>query len=824
MTTFTTTPNNDSEKGAPERLSNAYVRFYSYAQNVYFRDGLLLTGILVGLLYLILALALDEAGYVRDMFLLVPVTLGAITLGALMAFSRFDGFFAFSHSMFTGLAWIIYLMSRRVPLEEIEPILSNGIPEFQAKVYYLLIKWVNWVEQALVSAASEENYVFIFEISFLIWWLTYLGTWAIFRYGYTWRAIMPAAIVLLINTYYAPQPVLGFLFAFCLIALILLVRTNLADQQRRWREKGIYFNPDISWDFLRNGVMFSMAIVVFAWITPGLSRNSYVRQALEPVNAQWLETTQTIREWYPNVISRTQPTGTAFGNKLSLGGARNVGNRPVFQVISSERGRYWRAVAFDTFDGRQWENSDKAELQFATDDTVPVGNWELRQPFTQTITLLAPTGNVIFGAPDIYRADVPMTALYHEVPANPAFATRDNAEALAGNAIEVTWAKSNRLLDVGDTYVVFSRFTNITQRALRGATEEYPSTITERYLQLPENFSERVAADAADIMAPYQSVYDKVKAVESYLREFEYREDIQAPPEGVDPIEYFLYDIKAGYCDYYATSMATMLRSGGIPARTASGYAEGAFDDENGFYTITERDAHTWVEVYFPGFGWVEFEPTAGESTLNRPVGDDFNENGLIPGFNPGDESGLLSDEELLQQQSQNPGEFDNFPIDEPINGVGTSERGIASWLRSILITLAALAGIIFLLYRNRVLGPSTFTTDMPPIIFDRMQRWAERLGLRTQTGHTPYEQARQFSRALPEGKRPIETITHNFVQYQFGRGDQATGAALSNLQKSNAELPTAWRQLHTIFWRAWMRRFFNKAVRRGDDPYALVD
>ncbi len=822
MTTSTISANTSIGNSSSDRFS--YARFHSYAQNVYFRDGLLLTGILVGLLYLILALSLDEAGYVRDMFLLVPVTLGAMILGTLMAFSRFDGFFAFSHSMFTGLAWILFLMARRVSLEEIEPILSSGIPEFQAKTYYILIRWVNWVELALASAASEENYVFIFEISFLIWWLTYLGAWAIFRYGYTWRAIMPAGIVLLINTYYAPQPLFGFLFAFCLIALILLVRTNLADQQRRWREKGIYFNPDISWDFLRNGMMFSIAIVVFAWLTPGLSRNSYVRQALSPLNERWNETTQTIREWYPNVISRTQPAGSAFGRKLSLGGARNVGNSPVFQVASSERGRYWRAVAFDTFDGRQWSNSDETELQFATDDTVPVGNWELRKPFTQTITLLAPTGNVIFGAPDIYKVDVPITAVYHEVPANPVFATNENAEELAGSAIEVTWAKSNRLLDVGDSYTVVSRFTDITQRALRSASTEYPPDIRERYLQLPEDFSERVANDAAQIMAPYDSVYDKVRTLELHLRGYEYREDIDAPPPGRDPIEYFLYDIQAGYCDYYATAMTTMLRSAGIPARTASGYAEGIFDEENGFYTITERDAHTWVEVYFPGFGWVEFEPTAGESALNRPVGNDFTENGLLPGFNPGDQSGIPSEEELLQNQLENPGDFDNFPEDDPLNAVGTSQQGVFGWLRSILITLLAIAGILFLLFRQRIMGPTSFTSDIPPILFDRMQRWAERLGIRTQNAHTPYEQASQFSRALPEGRKPIETITNNFVYYQFGRGEEATGATRNIIQKSNAELPGAWRQLNKIFWRAWMRRLFSKYVRRGSNPYSLVD
>ena len=80
-----------------------------------------------------------------------------------------------------------------------------------------------------------------------------------------------------------------------------------------------------------------------------------------------------------------------------------------------------------------------------------------------------------------------------------------------------------------------------------------------------------------------------------------------------------MFDLKQGYCDYYATAMAMMLRSVGVPARAVSGYAEGIYDPEAGLYFVTERDAHTWVEVFFPEYGWIEFEPTAGESPLDRP-------------------------------------------------------------------------------------------------------------------------------------------------------------------------------------------------------------
>src|SRR5690606_40863106 len=143
----------------------------SYRDNVYFQDGLVLTAILTALLYLILATSLDAAGYVRNMTLLVPVTMGALSLGFLMSFSRFDGFFALSHSMFTGLAWILYLMSGQVTPEEIAPFISNGIPEIQATAYFVLLRWLYLIDDAINNVSSNDNYIFIFELCFLLWCL-----------------------------------------------------------------------------------------------------------------------------------------------------------------------------------------------------------------------------------------------------------------------------------------------------------------------------------------------------------------------------------------------------------------------------------------------------------------------------------------------------------------------------------------------------------------------------------------------------------------------------------------------------------------------------
>lgn len=837
-------------------FSESYIPRYDYGLNVYFEDGKLLTGILVGLIYVAIALSLDAAGYVESMGLLIPVTLAAFGLGLLMSYSRFDGFFAISHSMFVGLALILYLMTGRVEETEITSILNNGVPDLQARAYFILIQWVDWVTNAIGGSPENSNYVFVFEICFLMWWLTYLGVWSIYRYGYTWRAIIPAGAVLVINAYYAPKSIVGFLVVFAMLALVLLVRTNLAEHQLRWRERRIHFNPDISLDFLRNGLAFSVAVIAIAWLAPSLGKNVQVRTVLEPVNTWWEEQSESLNNLYPSLNRRTRPTAASFGPKLTLGGERNFGNSQIFHV-DADSGRYWRAVTYDTYTGTEWFNTNETEVSFDVGDIVPVGDWGLREPLTQTITLIAPTGGVVFGAPDIIRASVPLVSNYNTVATNPIQGSVTPSGVEDGTALELTMTRTNRSLEPGDQYTVVSWQTDITKLALRDAGTDYPSEeFLERYTALPESFSDEVRQLAVDIAGDATNPYDSASRLENYLRtNFEYDEQIPAPPEGTDPVMYFLYDIQRGYCDYYATSMATMLRSLGIPTRTASGYAEGTYqlpdgigEDPlspagvgDGIYVISERDAHTWVEVYFPGFGWVEFEPTAGESSLSRPEGL----TGNIPERDPLD----------LDPFGENP-DFEDplmddgaFPEDFPDDGGGLFGGGSGGgfgvptqfpWLTSLAMILAALAGGWFFLRKSVSFGPTSFTPDLAPILFERMHIWAARLGITTAASDTPYEQANRISRVLPEGRQPIERITDSYVQHQFGREaslhSQDLGAELpkgqSRILTNPLELPENWKKLQSLFFRAWFSKLTSRFSRflpsgrssSSNNPYALSE
>lgn len=785
----------------PERSVRA-----RYADNVYFQDGLLLTAVLTSLLYLIVATSLDAAGYVSNMGLLLPVTLGALALGFLMAFSRFDGFFALSHSMFTGLAWILFLMSGMVTRDEIAPFLANGIPEVQASAYFVLLRWLNWIDAAINNVASNDNYIFIFGISFLVWWLTYLGIWSIFRYGYTWRAVIPAGVVLLVNTYYAPRSILGFLVVFCLLAMLIFVRTNLAEQQLRWREQRVHFSPDVTFDFLRNGLTYSAVVVALAWLIPGLGRSLEVRAVLAPLNQQWEETTMRMNRLYQGINRQTVATASGFGRSLTLGGSRNVGDNLVFYVEASQ-GRYWRAVVFDTYTGREWLNTGEDELELAADEPAPIPAWDYRRPLTQTITMNVPSGGMIFAAPDIISVDLPIETGVRPLPA---------LTAAGEPAFEITTARVTHGLEPGDRYTVVSSYVQVTERALNEAGDDYPDDIRALYLQLPDDFSPRIANDAEMLTATRTTAYSKARAIETYLRGFTYNEDIDAPPDDRDPVEYFLYDIREGYCDYYASAMVLMLRSLGIPSRVVSGYAEGSYDEESRLYFVSERDAHTWVEVFFPGLGWIEFEPTAGESQLNRPSGTDE----IFPGAFD-DMYNDFYDPSQFPQQGMG-GEFPNNAESELLQDqFAAAEAAAASarnWWTWALVTPLVLVLGGWLIWRTRISGPTGFDPDLPPILFERLQRWTARLGLKPPAGDTPYEQAGRWSNALPEGRVQITAITEEYVRYRFSRGHAAVGAPAMNA------LPDQWRILRPLLWRNWLRRLVGLRPATNGDHFSLVE
>jgi transglutaminase-like putative cysteine protease len=195
---------------------------------------------------------------------------------------------------------------------------------------------------------------------------------------------------------------------------------------------------------------------------------------------------------------------------------------------------------------------------------------------------------------------------------------------------DVLYFQSFPFLEPGETFRVRSAMLNPSIQELRAAGQDYPEWV-DRYLQLPDDFSPRVRNYAAQITYGSTNPYEIAQTITTVLRaQIDYSANLTLPPNGTDLMEWFLLVSKRGYCNYFATAEVLMLRSRGVPARLAVGFSQGEVVESirrpgeteatERVYNIYRKNMHAWPEVYFPGIGWVEFEPTTNQDPLIRPA------------------------------------------------------------------------------------------------------------------------------------------------------------------------------------------------------------
>src|SRR5450631_1719706 len=308
--------------------------------------------------------------------------------------------------------------------------------------------------------------------------------------------------------------------------------------------------------------------------------------------------------------------GYSFGTNLSSGFSDRVqlgqigeiqqSNAVVMHIqIDGDRvggsDLHWRGVALADFDGRIWSNpKDQFLLQRQPDNSflVPRNNPALRSYATANLerehlihyrVLMEPIGtNVFFLAPW--------------------------ARSVSGDYRLVAGDSSGAVYDFDSQHAItrYEADSNIAAPApaeLRAAGRDYPERIAATYLRLPA-VDPRVARLAAQVTNSANNDFDKATAIENNLMtHFGYTLELPRAPVK-DPIANFLFERKQGHCEYFASAMAIMLRTLGIPSRVVNGFRSDEFNDLTGNYVIRAKNAHAWVEAYFPGYGWQTFDPT----------------------------------------------------------------------------------------------------------------------------------------------------------------------------------------------------------------------
>ncbi len=303
-----------------------------------------------------------------------------------------------------------------------------------------------------------------------------------------------------------------------------------------------------------------------------------------------------------------------FSEKVNLGAMGSVKTDPtiVMRVTIPGRDRmlgeglYYRGVTFDAYDGKSWKNDREGHASLPRDAGGRYGIAHLvrasGEPFVQEIALEPLDTPIIFAASQVQSVAGGGGGLFG--------LTIDGAESL-----RVPVAPMRPM-----EYSVTSRIPRLSEDEMREASFKYPSEIISRYLQLPEG-EDALRRLAADVARDAATPYEKIRLIQRrLLTRYRYTLDVTSTP-GVPPIDDFLFYRKTGFCEHYATAMTLMLRSLGIPARLATGFYGGEWNEFGNYYTISKSDAHAWVEVYFPQAGWVTFDPTPSDSGSSRLVG-----------------------------------------------------------------------------------------------------------------------------------------------------------------------------------------------------------
>jgi transglutaminase-like putative cysteine protease len=742
--------------------------------------------VLVGIMMLTVAWSIRASQPAPGLEILGPVVLGGVLFGAILGLRAWlPAGLAHGWSMVLGLFVTVFATAGSLssyPSAPVEALSELSRLERMGLVRDWYLRWIALQRGRLgpsidpnLLPADQSDLAFLFfavTMALLMWLLAYICTWFVVRYLSWWGAVLPSGFALVFNLSNSRlQDNFSIYLAFFLIcALILASQTFLALQTERWRKENVGYSPDLGFDVLRDGLILTVAIVAATWMLPtDIDRGSLQRAAQRLTREPQSRISRQIHRWFPSIEYPTRGGGNAFGTEMGLSGSISLGSEPVFDVTVDEDApvpRYWRQAVFDRYDGAGWKRSvdERRQGEAGQDWSEPAA---ASVPVTQSYKTYHSSTKQLYAAPQALRFDLPTSAE----------SAADGADLLSFESLTA--------LPVGSEYRVISGASVVDVESLRNAQSADPDWVEDRYLQLPASVSERTRALAGSLAAGQANRYDKSLAIERELRTIPYSEDIDRPPEDQDRVDWFLFDERRGYCDYYSSSFVVMARSVGIPARIAAGYSRGQLQGDGQTWRQRASEAHTWPEVYFPGYGWIEFEPTAADAPIARPNSADDAET-----LAEGPQSGSLP-EDMLPEEERDALDRDEPPASAPA-GSGSADGGSPLPrlpLMPLLILLGSIGmafGLGHWLWQRPLAGLSPAEGA-----FARLIRVAGWFGLGPGKADTPHEYGQRVAAVIPEGTAEISTIVDGYVSERFGR--RSSSDESDRLAQSWLLLRRAW-------------------------------
>jgi len=695
-----------------------------------------------------------------------------------------------------------------------------------------------WLERMISLGGRLGNSLFLFltgqkvpdTILFVIftglgfWIISLLAGYALARRGDFATAVVPAGVVLFIiqlyDSHVGDRVFILALYAF--LCLLLLGRLTYVRKRLFWKEQRVSISAE-SWTDLNLAIpVAALVLILLAWIVPATGKPAVTAEVTwESITRPLDKMRQNLSNAIAGLRGYDQSAVEFYGNTLALGTQASSGDAVYLRVSVPLTGGadryYWRVRSYDQYLDDQWQSV-----------------YAYTEPLTPDQPSLILTN--MNGLSNAFTFTTPQANLAVLVtPANPIWVSRPSVLTFVpstGNKIDPIRFSASPPILVGEQYTVHAIIYNPTVDQLQQAGEIYPAWVEDHYLKLPDNLSPRITELALKITAEAKTPYDKATAITDYLRSaITYSPTVAPPPEGTDPLVWFLFDSRTGFCNYYATAEVLLLRSAGVPARMVVGFAQGEYEPPDK-YTIREKDAHAWPEVYFPGIGWVEFEPTSSQPVLTRLTGASPTEQSLIPTPLTGQDNAL----------PPNPAEKTAAG-----SGSGAPPNSLLRLILYFVLLVVIMVGVVAaytsglldkIIWRTRkivsrplpiLLTDACTSLAIPPPVW--LGRWAyftslkpiERsfrvvfqslhwLGAQTSPAQTPAEAAAALTAHLPGVAEEVRSLLREYERALYSQRHYDLNIARLEIKLIRRQaLRTAFRQRVTDFCSAFLRMFSRK-------------
>jgi transglutaminase-like putative cysteine protease len=614
-----------------------------------------------------------------------------------------------------------------------------------------------WWQASRKMLPGEESMVFIVFITFLTWVIGYLTAWFILKKNNAWMAISLGLVVIIVNLSNLPDKYYFFFPLFFIVTALLMMQIRTTRQSSKTGSRTVFAGRNILYPVISLVCIIVVAASI-SWAVPQVRATG-----LQNTISTRISLAREIRDSKINIFntvpSKQSRSTISTRQDLQFEGTWHEDDRVDF-TVKSDRPSYWRVFAYDTYTRQGWESSQENESLLEQNQAVTDDQNAAEQNVTKYTVTAGMRTDIVLVSGDFVSSDMP--AIVHR-----------NAEN------EITAVTATRVLAPGESYTVKAVLPVPGISELAGAGVNYPADITDKYLQLPPDFPEKVRQLSESITGGAKTPYEKVTAINKYLEQFPYSKDITPQPEGADAVEYFLFTQKSGFCLYFASAMTVMLRSVDVPARLVVGYLPGDPGENAGEYLLRDKYYHAWPQVYFPGYGWVDLEATPGGAGSPVAVNTPLVSEGNVAGQPQWD-----------AWQQYLPYWLNNLPA-SGAQASGPAPQKFKSRAlpfadelgRALLIISGSIVLIFVLLSPLLALRAAFYRwlwhvdrTALASRTYEKLCRLAALVKLGPRPQQTPLEFAAELAVVFPQEAKDLDHIAQAYVENRFGRRESKMG------------------------------------------------